>query len=74
MKRHEKTNRGYMGIAILAVAGIFFALHLALPGVTLWPAALISLAVVTMVVSHIQGGRHNSRSLTRNHSGGHSQS
>ena len=54
MKRHENSSRGFMGIAILAVVGIFFALHLAFPGVTLWPAGLVTLAVVTMVVSHIQ--------------------
>jgi uncharacterized Tic20 family protein len=54
MKRHENNSRGFMGAAVIAVLGIFFALHLALPGVTLWPAGLVVLAVVTMVVSHIQ--------------------
>jgi uncharacterized Tic20 family protein len=57
MKRHENNSRGFMGAAVIAVLGIFLALHLALPGVTLWPAGLGVLAVVTMVtmvVSHIQ--------------------
>ena len=62
MERYERKNRGYMGVAIFAVLAVFFALHLALPETTLWPAALVILAAVTMVVSHVQGGRHSSRS------------
>ena len=65
MRRHEKNNRGYMGVAILAVLGIFFVLHLALPEATLWPIALVSLAVVTMVISHLQRGNRTSRHLVR---------
>jgi uncharacterized membrane protein YfcA len=42
-----------MGIAIFAVLGIFLAIHLAAPGVTLWPSLLVALAVVTMVASHV---------------------
>ena len=65
MKQHERKNRGYMGIAILAVLAVFAILHLALPGVTLWPVALVSLVIVTMVVSHVQGGRRCSRRLAQ---------
>nr|MBN2277263.1 hypothetical protein [candidate division Zixibacteria bacterium] len=61
MKRYQRRNKGYMGIAILAVLAVFFALYLILPGVTLWPIGLVSLALVMMVVSHIQGGRHHAR-------------
>jgi hypothetical protein len=65
MKQHERRDRGYMGIVILAVLAIFAILHFALPGVTLWPAALVSLVVATMVVSHVQGGRHCSRRMAQ---------
>ena len=65
MKQHEKSNRGIMGITVLAVAAIFFALHLALPSVTLWPFALVSLVIATMLASHHHSGRHGSRRLAQ---------
>jgi len=52
MRHSNRNNRGFQGIAILAVLGIFLAIHLIAPQITLWPALLITLAVVTMVVSH----------------------
>jgi hypothetical protein len=61
MKQNERKNRGYMGVVVLAVVGVFVILHLTLPGVTLWPAALVSLVVATMIVSHLQGRRHCAR-------------
>ena len=64
MKRHERNDRGYMGIAIVAVLGVFLALHLALPAVTLWPAALVSLALVMVVVGHVHGGRKRSHPVS----------
>jgi len=57
MRNHSKQNRGVMGIVILAIAGIFLALHLALPGVTLWPSFLIALAVGTCIASHVGRNR-----------------
>jgi uncharacterized protein YqgC (DUF456 family) len=61
MKRHSNSKRGNMGAAILAILGIFLALHLIFPGFTLWPFALISLAVVTMIVSHARRNRQESQ-------------
>jgi hypothetical protein len=60
-----------MGIAILGVLAVFFALHLALPGVTLWPAALVSLVAVTMMVGHIQGGRRCSKRVAESQPDSH---
>ena len=66
MRQHSNLQRGGMGIAILAVLGVFLALHLIFPGVTLWPAALISLVVVTMIVSHVTPNRRLSRKASDN--------
>jgi len=52
-----------MGASILAVIGIFVALHIIFPAVTLWPAAVIALAAVTMFVSHSSSSRRTARSL-----------
>jgi hypothetical protein len=65
MMQRERKSRGHMGVAIFAVLSVFFVLHLVLPQASLWLPALVSLAVVTMVVSHVQGGRHCSRRLAR---------
>ena len=61
MKNHNQRERGAMGVAIVAVTGVFLALHLALPDIKLWPSLLICLAVVTMVVGHF-GKNHRSSS------------
>ena len=66
MRQHNDLQRGGMGAAILAVLGVFLALHLIFPGVTLWPAVLISLAVVTMIVSHATRNRRLSRRASDN--------
>jgi len=66
MRHHSKTERGGMGAAILAVLGIFLALHLIFPSVTLWPFALISLAVVTMILSHSRKYRRQPRQVSDN--------
>lgn len=70
MRLHSKTERGKMGGAIVAVLGVFLALHLILPQVTLWPFLIVALVVVTMLVSHLGKSRHISRGLTRNHASG----
>jgi len=58
MRRHaDRTERGPLGATILAVLGIFLALHLAFPEAVLWPAALVTLAVSTMIVSHLKKDR-----------------
>jgi len=58
MKRYTREQRGIMGVAILAVLGVFLAIHLAAPGVSLWPALLVTLVMATMIASHLQKGRH----------------
>ena len=65
MKQHERKNRGHMGVVILSVLAVFVILHFALPGVTLWAVALVSVALATMVVSHVRGGRHCARRLVQ---------
>jgi MFS superfamily sulfate permease-like transporter len=50
-----------MGVVILAVLGIFLALHFIFPEVTLWPALLVALAVVTMIAAHVQRDGHHAR-------------
>jgi hypothetical protein len=61
MRRHDRKERGAMGVTVLAVAAIFLVLHLALPGVTLWPAFLVCLGVATVIASHLGGGHRHSR-------------
>jgi hypothetical protein len=63
MKQHERKNKGFMGVAISAVLVVFATLNFLLPEVTLWPLALIGLALVTMLASHMSGGRHHARKL-----------
>ena len=63
MKNHNQKERGAMGVAIVAVTGVFIAVHLALPDIKLWPSFLICLAVVTMVVSHFGKNHRPSRSV-----------
>lgn len=59
MKDRKKTDKRTMGVVVLAVFGIFAALHMVLPETKLWPAGLISIAVATMLVAHFQKARHN---------------
>ena len=69
MTRHNSNDRGTMGMVILAVTGLFFALHLALPETTLWPAWLITMGVVTMLTSHFgksRRSRHTGEVISNN--------
>ena len=52
-------------MAIVAVMGVFLALHFVLPGVKLWPSFLICLTVVTMIVGHFGKNHRSSRSVAR---------
>jgi len=63
MRRHERKDRGIMGAVILAVLGVFFAIHLMVPEVTIWPALLVVLAISTMLASHAQRNRTIRHSL-----------
>lgn len=65
MTRQQTRDRGFMGVAIVAVLGFFLALHLILPEVTLLPALLVTLVVVTMLVAHSQKNRRQSHRLAR---------
>jgi hypothetical protein len=65
MKSHNGKERGAMGVAIVAASGVFLALYLALPDITLWPSFLICLTVVTMIVGHFGKNYRSSRSVAR---------
>lgn len=58
MNRHNKTDRGKMGAVIAAILVSFFAIHLALPEITLWPFLIASLVVIPMLVRHFGGSNH----------------
>ena len=65
MKSHNQKKRGAMGIAIVAVTGVFLVLHLVLPDIILWPSFLICLTVVIMIVGHFGKNHRSSRSVAR---------
>ncbi len=63
MRRHERQERGIMGVVILAVLGVFLAIHMMVPKVTVWPAMLIVLVAAIMIASHARRNRVNRHSL-----------
>jgi len=64
MQRHQKGEKRSLGVAILAVLGIFLVLHLALPAATLWPYLLVALVVITMIVSHTRKDSYRNHRIT----------
>jgi len=63
MRHHRNNNRGLMAAVIIGVLGVFWAIHLALPEVTLWPAALVSTIAASMVASHAGRSRTDKQAV-----------
>jgi len=58
-KHHSANTKAFMGSALLAVAGLFFALHTLLPEQKLWPAFLICGSLVSMLIAHYKKSKRN---------------
>ena len=63
MRKHRRNEAGPMGIMIVAITGLFFALHLALPEVTLWPAYLVCLGIGSMIAAHVGKARKSEHAV-----------
>lgn len=53
-RHHVNGSKGFMGGALIALAGIFFILRYLLPDQQLWLIVILAVGAVTILISHVK--------------------